>query len=213
MALKGKAVVAVLTGTERQAARLYRRAAHLLSSTDAHQQVAESLGGAMLSEATLGKWDPQLAEDLYGLAERLGAERGCLGTLTEVFARLERASADEHVLVDAASVTLILAIQFATGHEQDHARVDELSRVIMGIANWTCLPGENDSRLRAIIDATERLGGIELAAAITPLLADARAALAEARASLPDASQEIGWCSSESAREARHDAHPRISPG
>jgi tetratricopeptide (TPR) repeat protein len=186
MALKGQAAVAVLRGNERGAARLYRRAAHLLAQGESHQQLAESWAGAMLSEATLGIYDPQVADDLYALTSQMGSWTELFATLAEVFARLGDAGADEST-VDVGSALILLAVGLASAAEDDEDRLSELSRVALAIAEWTRPLDDDASRVDAIVKAVEQMADAESAAAIAELLMDARGALAEARTALRNA--------------------------
>jgi len=161
-----------------RAATLYRRAARLLAN-ERSRQLAESLGGQLLSSAWRGQLDEQALQPLPGLSEELGWDEDLLVDLTQALDALSR-QGEENDVAGLAAVTLGVALRLAFSREdEDPERLTPFVAAASAAAWWI----EADRRReKALHDALLRICGEEIASCVSPLLQTTVEAIAQKRA-------------------------------
>jgi tetratricopeptide (TPR) repeat protein len=163
-----------------RAAILYKRAAGLLAN-ERSRQLAESLGGQLLSAARRGKLDERALEPLPGLSEELGWDEELLVDLTHAIDALSRRGEDEEV-ARLAAVTLGVALRFAFSNEDDDAeRLTPFVNAGTAAAWWI----EADrGREKPLKDALMEICGEKIASEISTVLESTIDAIAQKRAEM-----------------------------
>jgi tetratricopeptide (TPR) repeat protein len=108
-ACKGRAGLEFKAGRFGAAATLFRRAARLLAG-DPSNQLAESLGGALLSAAHRGRLDEQTLEQLLEVSTHLAGDEELLGELTGALPALSEKGTDRDV-ARLAAIALGVALR------------------------------------------------------------------------------------------------------
>lgn len=149
-----------------RAATLYRRAARLLAD-ERSRQLAESLGGQLLSTARRGKLDEQALEPLPGLSEELGWDEELLGYLMGAIDALSRSGRDDEV---ARLVALTLGVALRLGfsrEEDDPERLTPFVEASTAAAWWIEADRRREKPLK---DALRVICGEQVLCDIAPLL-------------------------------------------
>ena len=161
-----------------RASVLYRRAARLLGN-ERSRQLAESLGGALLSSAHRGRLDEQMLERLIDLSGHLAWDEELLADLTSTLAALSRRGNDRHV-ARLAAVTLAVALRLVPrGNGDDPNRFDPFLQASSAAAWWI---ETNRQREKMLKGALSEISGEEAATAIMTVLKGAVDAIAGMRA-------------------------------
>lgn len=159
------------------AARLYLRAARALSG-EASQQLAESLGGALLSAARRGRLDEQTLEQLLDVSTRLDADEELLGELTGALPALAEKGADRDV-ARLAAVTLGVALRLVLpGDDEDPEGFAPLVQAGSAAAWWIAADSRRQTMLR---EQLQDICGVEAAREIMKLLGGAVDAITQMR--------------------------------
>ena len=161
-AIKGRAHLEFARGRHGKAASLYARAARLLNN-DGSIQLAESLGGQVMSAAWCGRLDQEALQRVVDLSLHLGWDDRLLEDLGGAFEGLARAGADDDV-VDLAAVALAVAIRCWVSSGSDEPDDMPFLRVAVRVAMWiTADEATADGRRTAMDAALAAAVGSDLA--------------------------------------------------
>lgn len=176
-ACEGRARLDFNAGRFGRAATLYHRAVRLLAEKPSHQ-LAESLGGVLLSAAHRGQLDEQTLEKLLGVFERLAADEELLVDLTGAVGALSENGADGDV-ARLAAVTLGVALRLVLPREGEDP--DGFAPFVQagGAAAWWI--DADRHRETMLQDALEEICGEEAAREIMKMVNGAVEAIAEMR--------------------------------
>jgi tetratricopeptide (TPR) repeat protein len=174
-ACKGRAGLEFRAGRFGAAARLYRRAAGLLAGKPS-RQLAESLGGALLSSARRGVLDEPTLEQMIEVSHALGADEDLLGELTGALPALSE-QAEDHEVARLAAVALGVALRLALpGDIEDPESLAPIVRACSAAAWWIAA---EDSRETILRDQLREICGDEAAQETMKLIAYGVDAIAE----------------------------------
>ncbi|MGC1166460.1 MAG: tetratricopeptide repeat protein [Solirubrobacterales bacterium] len=164
-ALKGKAHVAFLRGRFRDAAHLYRRAARALNGEPSHQ-LAESLDGVILSEASRGVLAEEEITALDPVSQRIGWDPHWIESLQGAWFAMRRAKGTAEDV--AALAVVMLLVSFRGLHDEDEKEVSdrdalepEFRQALAGammVQAWIAASSET-SRRDAVTAAADEIGG------------------------------------------------------
>jgi tetratricopeptide (TPR) repeat protein len=165
------------------AATLYLRAARVLSG-EPSQQLAESLGGALLSAARRGRLDEQTLEQFLDVSTRLDADEELLGELAGALPALAEKGAD-HDVARLAAVQLGVALRLVLpGGDEDPERFASFVQAGSAAAWWIAADSRRETMLR---EELQEICGEEAASEIMKLLGDAVDAITQMREEDPPA--------------------------
>lgn len=177
-ACKGRAGLELNAGRFGAAATRYLRAARLLAGGPSHQ-LAESLGGALLSAAHRGRLDEQTLEQLLGVSTHLAADEELLGELTGALPALSEKGADRDV-ARLAAVALGVALRLVLPRDGDDPdRFAPFVQAGSAAAWWIDADSRRENMLQ---DALLEICGQEAAREIIKMVNGAVEAIAEMRA-------------------------------
>ena len=160
------------------AATLYLRAARVLAGAPS-QQLAESLGGALLSAAHRGRLDEQTLEQLLEVSSWLDTDEALLGELTTALPALSEKGADCDV-ARLAAITLGVALRLVfPGNDEDPDRFAPIVQAGSAAAWWIDADSRREPMLRHEL---QEIGGKEVAREVMKLVSAAVDAIAEMRA-------------------------------
>ena len=179
-ACKGRAGLEFKAGRFGAAAKLYLRAARLLAGEPSHQ-LAESLGGALLSAAHRGRLDEPTLEQLVGVTERLAADGELLGELTGALPALSEKGADSDV-ARLAAVTLGVALRLVLPGDEDNPNGFAPFVQAGGAAAWWI--DVDNRRGKMLRDELQKICGREAAREIMKMVNGAVDAIAQKRAEM-----------------------------
>ena len=165
-ACKGRAGLEFKAGRFGAAARLYRRAANLLTGASS-RQLAESLGGALLSSARRGVLDETTLEQMLEVSHTLGADEDLLGELTGALSALSE-RAEDYEVSRLAAVALGVALRLAlSGDIEDPESLAPVVQACSAAARWIAA---EDSRETILCDQLREICGEEAAQEIMKLI-------------------------------------------
>jgi tetratricopeptide (TPR) repeat protein len=177
-ACKGRAHLEFDAGRFGRAATLYGRAARLLVDERSHQ-LAESLGGALLSSAHRGRLDEQTLEQLVSLSEQLAWDWELLVDLTSALPALSEHGEDRDV-ARLAAVTLGVALRLVLPRGgEDPDLLEPFVQAGSAAAWWIEADGRRE---RMLADALHEICGEEVATEVMTMLEGVVKAIAEMRA-------------------------------
>ena len=157
---------------------LYRRAARLLANERSFE-LAENLGGALVSAAHRGRFDEQMLDQLAALSEQLAWDGDLLVDLTSALAALSDHGADRDV-ARLAAITLGVALRLALSSSDEAAgRFDPFVQAGSAAAWWIDADGQRETML---VEALRDICGDEIATTVIPMLRGAVEAIARQRA-------------------------------
>ncbi len=146
-ACKGRAGLEFKAGRFAAAATLYLRAARALGG-EPSRQLAESLGGALLSASHRGRLDEQTLELLLDVSTRLDADDELLRELTSALPALSEKGADLDV-ARLAAVALGVALRLVLhGEDEDRESFAPLVQAGSAAAWWISADGLREAMLR-----------------------------------------------------------------
>ncbi len=176
-AFKGRAHLEFDAKRFGRAATLYKRAAWLLAG-ERSRQLAESLGGQLLSAARRGRLDERAVNPLPGLSEELGWDEDLLVYLTHAIDALSPRGDDEEV-ARLAAVTLGVALRFAFSSEDDvDERLTPFVNASTAAARWIEADRRREKPLK---DALLEICGEKITAEISAVLESTVDAIAQMR--------------------------------
>jgi hypothetical protein len=179
-ALKGKAHVAFLRGRYGEAARLDRRAARALGG-EPSRQLAESLNGVIVSEASRGVLAENEIEALDSLSQRIGWDRYWLESLHGAWFAMRRAKGTLEDVAVLAVVMLLVSFRNRPDEGKEDVSDEGLDSdfrqaLLSGMMVQAWVAASTDtSRRNAVMVAAEEIGGEdarELVDQILKLVAD-----------------------------------------
>lgn len=150
-AMKARAHLEFVRGRPGKAARLYARAARLLDD-DGSVQLAESLGGQVVSVAWRGRLDQEALQRVVDLSWHLGWDDRLLEDLAGAFEGLARAGAEDDV-VQLAAVALGVLVRSCVRSGSDEPDDEPLLRMAVRVAMWIVADDAADHRRRESVDA------------------------------------------------------------
>lgn len=176
-ACKGRAGLEFKAGRFGAAARLYVRAARLLAGEPSHQ-LAESLGGALLSAAHRGRFDEQTLERLLDVSAYLAGDDELLGELTGALPPLSEKGSDRDV-ARLAAVALGVALRLVLPRDEEDP--DGFAPFVQAGSAAAWWIDTNNGRGKVLRDELQEICGEEVAREIMKLVNGAVDAIAKTR--------------------------------
>jgi tetratricopeptide (TPR) repeat protein len=193
-----------------RAATLYKRAARLLAH-ERSRQLAESLGGQLLSTARRGKLDEEALAPLPGLSEQLGWDEELLGYLAGSIDALSHGGRDDEV-AHLVAVSVAVALRLGISHEEDDSeRFTPFVEAATAAAWWIEADRGREKPLR---DALRAVCGEQVLSHIAPLLESTVEVIAKKRAetaAAPEASMRSRPASTSGVANARRSGRRAAS--
>jgi tetratricopeptide (TPR) repeat protein len=171
---RGRAGLEFKAGRFAAAATLYLRAARLLGEQTS-QQLAETLGGALLSAASRGRLDEQTLEQMIEVSARLAGDENLVAELSSALPVLSEKGADRDV-ARLAALALVLALRLVLAREGDDA--EPFVQVGGAAAWWIAAEQRRETMLH---DELHDICGQDAASEIMKLLDGAVQAISDKR--------------------------------
>jgi hypothetical protein len=172
-ACRGRASLEFKAGRFAAATTLYLRAAQLLGE-QAYQQLAETLGGALLSAASRGRLDEQTLEQMIEVSARIAGDKNLVAELSGTLPALSEKGADRDV-ARLAAVALALALRLLLAREGD---AEPFVHVGGAAARWIASEHRRETMLH---DELHDICGQDAASEIMKLLDGAVQAISDKR--------------------------------